>query len=79
MKREKTIFTFLASFGQNVLGLPAFLILLPNDWLNPVGPMLPDQEKKADLKNINFGAGSSSQSYGSMETLRFPLCNSIRG
>ena len=46
--------SFSASFCQNVLGLPCVINMMPNGRLNPLGSMLLVQEKKTDLKNIEF-------------------------
>ena len=65
--------SFSASFCQNVLALPCVINMVPNGRLNPLGSMLLVEEKKTDMKNIDFQVGSSLRSWGSTHNHGYSL------
>ena len=52
--KKNQVMSFSASFCQNVLALPCVINMVPNGRLNPLGSMLLVEEKKTDMKNIDF-------------------------
>ena len=52
--KKNNVLSFSASFCQNVLALPCVINMVPNGRLNPLGSMLLVEEKKTDMKNLDF-------------------------
>ena len=52
--KQNRLMSFSASFCQNVLALACVINMVPNGRLNPLGSMLLVEEKKTDMKNLDF-------------------------